>query len=263
MQLLQDGDCAIYLIGSGGMGVSHPTDAHIYLIDGATEAALIDAGSGIQPEWMLRNIREDGISPAKIRHILLTHSHWDHARGCAWWQQQTGAEIHGHPLACDVVENAEWSHCHIARRGIPSKAATTHRRLADGERIRIGRLELQAIHTPGHSLDSVSFFMQLGNHKVLISGDTVFAEGGHGTVSATTDFKQYLESVRKLTALQVDVLLPSHKQFVLSRAHTHISLLEKKLSSSWTSMDSNRVPFFPTWWLEHDESLYNDALTHP
>ncbi|HLT99033.1 MAG TPA: MBL fold metallo-hydrolase [Burkholderiaceae bacterium] len=263
MKILQDGDCAIYMIGGGGMGVSHPTDAHIYLVDGGTEAALIDAGSGIQPEWMLNNIREDGIPAEKIRHILLTHSHWDHARGCAWWQRETGAQIHGHPLACDVVERADWSHSHIARRGAVSEPAATHRRLAEGSQIQIGQLELHTVYTPGHSPDSISFFTQFGDRKVLFSGDTVFAEGGHGTLSAATDFKQFLESVRKLAALKVDVLLPSHKHFVLSRADRHIALLEKKLSSTWTSMDYNRVPFFPTWWLEHDETLYNDALnTH-
>jgi len=259
MLLLRDGDCAIHMIGGGGMGVSHPTDAHVYLVDGGTEAALIDAGSGIQPEWMLRNLHEDGILLDRIRHILLTHSHWDHARGCAWWQERTGARIHGHTQACAAVEAAEWSHSHVARRGIISQAARTHRRLKDGETVEIGRLTLQTLHTPGHSLDSISFLLSFSGRKVLFSGDTVFAEGGHGTVSAATDFRQYLDSVRRLAALQVDVLLPSHKQFVLSRAHAHIALLQKKLSSSWTSMNADRVPFFPTWWLEYDDRLYDDA----
>ncbi|WP_299451451.1 MBL fold metallo-hydrolase [uncultured Pigmentiphaga sp.] len=260
MKILRDGDCAIYLVGSGGMGISHPTDAHIYLVDGGAEAALIDAGSGIRPERMLENLREDGIPVEKIRQILLTHSHWDHARGCAWWQRLTGADIHGHSLACEVVETAAWSRTHIARRGARLEPAVTHRRLADGDSIHVGKLTLSAIHTPGHSPDSISFVMQLGEQKVLFSGDTVFAEGGHGTVSAETDFRQFLESVRKLVALQVDALLPSHRHFVLSRADSHVVLLQKKLATPWTSMDNSRVPFFPTWWLEHDESLYNDAL---
>lgn len=259
MLLLRDGDCSVHMIGGGGMGVSHPTDAHIYLINGATESALIDAGSGIQPELMWQNIIDDDIPPESIKQLLLTHSHWDHGRGCAWWQSKTKLEIHGHPLACQVVEQAEWSHSHVAQQGIASEAAKTHRRLQDEEHIRVGKLAVQTLYTPGHSEDSVSYLLQLGKKSVLFSGDTVFAEGCHGTVSAQTDFKQFLSSVTRLDNLRIDALLPSHKQFVLSRAHAHVSLLRKNMASTWTSMNPSRVPFFPTWWLEHDESLYDEA----
>ena len=117
MRLLQHDDSAVYLAGGGGIGLSHPTDCHIYLVDGGGELALIDAGSGIQPGHILKNIEQDGLSPSRIRQILITHSHWDHARGCAWWQKKTGAEIHGHPLACETVDRAGWQHSHVARRG--------------------------------------------------------------------------------------------------------------------------------------------------
>ncbi|MBO1114274.1 MBL fold metallo-hydrolase [Bordetella petrii] len=260
MKILADGAHAIYMIGGGGMGVSHPTDAHIYVVDGGSEAAMIDAGSGIQPEWMQSNLASDGVPLEKIRQIVLTHTHWDHARGCAWWQRATGARILAHSLGRATVEEGEWAHSHVARRGIPSQGASVARSLEDGDEIAVGGLRLQVVHTPGHSSDSISLLLQFGGKRVLFGGDTVFAEGGHGTVSANTDFRAYRDSVRRLAALEIDALLPSHKQFVLSRAHEHVAMLERKLSANWTDVVTARVPFFPTWWLEHDASLYEDAV---
>lgn len=241
------------------MGVSHPTDAHTYLIDGGSEAAMMDAGSGVQPEWMRANIEGDGVALAKIRQILLTHTHWDHGRGCAWWKRETGASISAHRLGAGTIEGARWEESHLARHGIASEPAKVDRILEDGDEVRVGDLRLEVIHTPGHSSDSVCFLVTLGDRKVLFAGDTVFAEGGHGTVSAETDFRAYRDSVRRLAERHIDCLLPSHKQFVLSRAHEHVALLEKKLSGRWTDVVTSRVPFFPTWWLEHDKSLYDDA----
>lgn len=265
IKILSAGKYAIYMIGGGGMGVSHPTDAHIYLIDGGGEAAMIDAGSGIQPEWMRDNIAADGVPLKQIRQILLTHTHWDHGRGCAWWQRLTGAAISAHAVGAPTIEGALWGDSHIAKHGIASEGAPVARRLADGDEIAVGDLRLQVIHTPGHSQDSVCFLMPFGGRNVLFAGDTVFAEGQPGTVSADTDFRAYRDSVRRLAALHVDCLLPSHKQFVLSRAHEHVALLERKLSGRWTDVATTRVPFFPTWWLEHDPSLYQDAkpFQHP
>lgn len=260
MKLIEEGPCAIYMIGGGGMGMSHPTDSHSYVVDDGHEAAMIDTGSGIQPELMLENLRADGIPINRIRKILLTHAHWDHGRGSAWWQNATGgAEIMLHPLGRSTIEEGTWSDTHIAKHGITSQAATVTRTLADGDEICVGTLRLTALHTPGHSDDSVSFFMQLGKRTVLFGGDTCFVEGGHGTVSAETDFRAYRDSVRRLAALNVDVLLPGHKQFVLARGAAHIEQLNRKLSGRWTDVVCSRVPFFPTWWLEHDASLYDDA----
>lgn len=260
MKLLSAGGAAVHMIGGGGVGVSHPTDAHVYVVvDAGGEAAMIDAGSGVRPQWMLANLEADGLRAEQIATIGLTHTHWDHARGCAWWQRRTGASILAHRLGRTTVEEGTWADSHLAKHGIASEPARVERSLEDGDEITVGALTLKVVHTPGHSSDSVSFLLELGGRRVLFGGDTVFAEGGHGTVSADTDFRAYRDSVRRLAALRIDALLPSHKQFVLSRAHEHVAMLERKLSGRWTDVVATRVPFFPTWWLEHDPSLYDDA----
>ena len=43
------------------MGISHDADCHIYLVTDGHEAAIIDAGAGLEPELILANIASDGI----------------------------------------------------------------------------------------------------------------------------------------------------------------------------------------------------------
>jgi len=259
MKILEEHGCALYMVGGGGMGVSHPTDAHTYVLDGGGELALIDAGSGIKPERIGGNMARDGLDPRRISTILLTHSHWDHARGSAYWKQATGAKLAAHVDAVPTMERELWPDVHITRHGIASTGCTVDVPLRDGARVRVGRLDVEIVHTPGHSLDGMCLFATFGTHRVLFSGDTVFAEGGHGTVTADTDFRRYRDSVKRLLDCRATALLPGHRQFILADAHEHVRLLDRKLSGRWTDITATRVPFFPTWWLEHRPDLYQDA----
>jgi glyoxylase-like metal-dependent hydrolase (beta-lactamase superfamily II) len=259
LKILDEAGFAVYMVGGGGMGVSHQTDAHTYVLDAGGELALIDAGSGIKPELIRRNLVRDDLDERRISTIVLTHSHWDHARGCRFWREQTGARVAGHEDAVEVIERTLWPDVHITRHGVPSAASKVDVRLRDGSRVRVGKLDIEVIHTPGHNDDAICLFASFGSHRVLFSGDTVFAEGGHGTVTADTNFRHYRDSVKRLVAYGTTALLPGHRQFVLSEGNEHVKLLAKKLSGRWTDVTDTRVPFFPTWWLEHDPSLYEDA----
>src|SRR5712692_6651960 len=75
----------IHLVGSGSFGfdLTDPYDCHIYLVDGGSELALIDVGAGMGAAQVIANVRRAGFDPARIRHILCTHAHGDHAGGGA------------------------------------------------------------------------------------------------------------------------------------------------------------------------------------
>jgi glyoxylase-like metal-dependent hydrolase (beta-lactamase superfamily II) len=259
MKIFVSGKTSVYMVGGGGVGLSHPCDSHVYVIENGGEAALIDAGSGIAPQQIRERVIQDGIALSSIKTIVLTHSHWDHGRGAAWWVAETGARLAVHRLGVPTLEETLWPASHVERHGAASRPVPVQLPLEDGDEIRVGDLVLTVIHTPGHSDDSISLHAQAGGQSILFGGDTCFAEGGHGTVNADTDFRAYRASVRRLDAMKIDVLFPGHKHFVLSRAFAHISLLERKMSGGWTDVVASRVPFFPTWWLEHDPSLYDDA----
>lgn len=69
----------IHLVGGGarGMGISHDADCPIYLVTDGHEAAIIDAGAGLEPELILANIASDGIPRDQIKYLILTHCHGD------------------------------------------------------------------------------------------------------------------------------------------------------------------------------------------
>src|SRR5690349_21076539 len=76
----------VYLVGGGPVkdfGLSNEPDCHVYLIDGGDELALVDCGmaEGDSLERILSNVQRDELDPARIRTLILTHYHMDHAGG--------------------------------------------------------------------------------------------------------------------------------------------------------------------------------------
>src|SRR5262245_50393197 len=85
----------VNLIGSGqiGFNLTDPFDCHVYAVDGGDEVAIVDAGLGRQAERLLEHLRADGLDPARVTTILLTHAHGDHGGGLARLRDLTGARV--------------------------------------------------------------------------------------------------------------------------------------------------------------------------
>ena len=75
----------------GIMGVCH------LLVDRAGDAVLLDTGLVGEPWLIRRRLARLGLRPDKIKAILLTHGHIDHAGNLAWAKAFTGAPIYAHP----------------------------------------------------------------------------------------------------------------------------------------------------------------------
>jgi glyoxylase-like metal-dependent hydrolase (beta-lactamase superfamily II) len=84
----------------------------------------------------------------------------------------------------------------------------THR-VKDGERIPLGKRELEVIFTPGHTPDSLSLLDR--KHGLLFTGDT-FYPGPIYLFTPETDFDAYTQSVARLAKLapKLELLLPAH-----------------------------------------------------
>ena len=81
------------------------------------------------------------------------------------------------------------------------------RMLADGETVSFGGLAFEAIHTPGHTLGSVTYRCE----DALFTGDTLFAGSVGRTDLYGGDFSTLSASLKKLTALEGNLLvLPGH-----------------------------------------------------
>src|SRR5205823_1561208 len=124
-------------------GLAHAS----YLIGADGEAAVIDPKRDVE-DYLETAEREK----LKIVAILETHPHADFVSGHVELAQRSGAKIYVSHLAPAKYE----------RVGV-----------RDGDKIRVGSLEIVALETPGHSSDSVSFLVcEAGKPTSLFSGDT-------------------------------------------------------------------------------------------
>ena len=91
----------------GGPTLTHGNDAAVYLVHFGNVAALIDAGCGRATDRLLQNIEAAGVSPEQIRHLLLTHCHYDHSGAAADLRQRFGWPVAIHALEAEYLENGD------------------------------------------------------------------------------------------------------------------------------------------------------------
>src|SRR3990170_8157418 len=142
MRILDD----VYLVGSGIVGLSAPTDCNVYVVRGPDGLVMVDAGSGMATDEIRRNVAADGLDAACLSHIVLTHSHWDHVRGARALQRAWGAEVLVHQAGRRVVEEGPY-----ARRDVSVEPVAVARTFAADERLSLAGLALEVLALPGHS----------------------------------------------------------------------------------------------------------------
>lgn len=223
----------VYLVGSGKFGVemTDPTDCHIYMLDGGSECALIDAGSGIEPERIVENIRRCGFDMDRVKYCVLTHVHVDHAAGAHYFHETYGIGIIASGEAAEWLERGDMDKTSLnfaKRKGVyPADfrfpACPVEKVVREGDRLKVGDIELAVIDSPGHSRGHICLLWEDGRTKSLFAGDAVFADGKI-IIQRIWDcvIDQYAETVAKLHGLKIDRLYPGHGPFLLSRASQHI-----------------------------------------
>lgn len=161
-----------------------PIDNNSYVLSCVEtgEAVIIDAPE--EPEKLLRELGN-----VNVKAIIITHQHGDHTAGLKQMTESTGAPVVSH------AEDAS---------AIPISPSV---QLKDGDTFQVGKLQLLAKHTPGHTPGAMCLLT--GSH--LFTGDTLFP-GGPGKTRSPEAFKQVKDSiVRQLLPLSDDtVVLPGH-----------------------------------------------------
>ncbi|MFF0310913.1 MBL fold metallo-hydrolase [Streptosporangium sp. NPDC004379] len=125
----------------------------------------------------------------RVAAILLTHGHDDHSGGARRFAGLVGAPV----------------------RALDPRHRLGDEGLADGDVVTAGDLELHVVGTPGHSFDSLCFW--LPEDRAMLTGDTVL---GRGTtvIAPDGDLADYLRSLDRLRATAeragAEALLPGH-----------------------------------------------------
>ncbi len=112
----------------------------------------------IDPQWAIDPyLRLSRLHGVRIEHVLETHNHADHVSGHGRLARATGATIHIHELA---------------------GADYPHEPFTDGWTLRLGELEVEAVHTPGHRPEHTSFVLRGGagggDAWAVLTGDSLF-----------------------------------------------------------------------------------------
>ncbi|CAB4852220.1 unannotated protein [freshwater metagenome] len=235
----------VHLVGSGSLGhsITDPHDSHVYLIDGGSDAVLIDAGCGLATDDIIARIIAAGVEPTSVSRVLLTHAHADHAAGARFLADALGAEILASARVAEIVAAGDEFASGLSR----ARAAGTYPEevvltpthcgvLLDNDDIRVGGLVITALATPGHADGHLCFRVTIGPLMAVFTGDLVFARGRVALLSTEDSRPAVLaESIRRLAKVRPDVLLPGHGSFVLSRAGDHLRM-------ALDAFDTGRVP---------------------
>jgi glyoxylase-like metal-dependent hydrolase (beta-lactamase superfamily II) len=172
------------IVASNASAMTGP-GTNTYLV-GIDEVAVIDPGPDDQKHVdsiVGASMRE------RVRWIVLTHSHPDHAPATAKLAKATGAEV----LA-------------FSKRDPDLKVDRT---IGDGATIEGTEFHLDVLHTPGHAPNHLCFF--LDEERTLFSGDTVL-QGMYSVVSPRRggDMTQYLASLERLKKMRITRIAPGH-----------------------------------------------------
>lgn len=210
----------VYVIGGGslGYGISSDYDCNVYAFDSGEEVILIDAGSGIEPELLLKRLDEDGIPRNKVTKLLLTHAHADHSGGSAYWKEHLNVAVIAPERTAEMVETGDEIRTSLveARRSgtYPAwyrlQACPVNKQLRVGDIIHTGGFTLQAVQAPGHSFDMFCYYCP--ELQALFAADAVFADDGKLAVLRTPDFSMidYRSTIATLANLDVEQLFPGH-----------------------------------------------------
>jgi len=143
-------------------------DSNIYIIGDVA----IDSGTGFNFTRLMTALSMLKRDLGDIKLVINTHEHFDHIGGNGYF---TNARIWAHEDAVPVMEDADTEISRADFFGGSLHPMTVEKKLKDGETVKIGKREFRVIHTPGHTPGSMCLYCE--KEKLLISGDTVFADG--------------------------------------------------------------------------------------
>ena len=212
-----------------------PAPANSFVLPDADGAVLIDAGCGYREcyEKIKAFLAGLGLAPADIHTLVLSHAHPDHMGAVPFLLEEASPRIIIHaldkPLAIDnALLNKSFDMCHITdyyaerldsadpaafdildyfSNLCPMGAAEATETVEEGDVLELAARRFEVLHTPGHAPGHISLYDR--ENRTLLAFDLVgavvawYCPSGGGA-------RGYLDSLDKIEALDVALLLPSH-----------------------------------------------------
>jgi glyoxylase-like metal-dependent hydrolase (beta-lactamase superfamily II) len=209
------------------------------LLESDEGPVLFDTG----PESTFKNVEDElgklGVVPRDIRHVFLSHIHFDHA-GAAWRFAELGATIYVHPRGAPHLIDPEKLVASATRlygddmerlwgkfsRIAPERICI----LQDNEVVRVAPFEIRAIATPGHASHHHIYHWD----DIVFGGDVAGVRLGGGPsappfVPPELDIEAWRESIAKIRALNSAKLYLPHFGLVAGDIAAHLGALEERV----------------------------------
>lgn len=172
------------------------THTNSFLI-GTGEAVLVEPASPYEDEIgrMVEWVDEARAEGVRVAAILATHHHPDHVGGATQLAERLSLPLWAHEMTAQRLQGA----------------VQFDRLLGEGERIELSgptATALTAVHTPGHAPGHLCFIDEATG--ILIAGDMVASVGTIIVEPVDGDMALYLDSLRRMIALEPAGLLPAH-----------------------------------------------------
>jgi hydroxyacylglutathione hydrolase len=171
------------------------------------DCVLVDPAYAV--DELVDAVEADGMA---VTGVLATHYHPDHVGGSMMGHSIEGVARLLERVSCPV---------HVQRDELPWVVRTTGLTEAElaahdpGERVMVGTVEIELVHTPGHTPGSQCFLVD----GRLVSGDTLFLDGCGRTDLPGSDAGQMYESLQRLAKLPDDtIVFPGHRYSMPSSA---------------------------------------------
>lgn len=181
---------------------------NVYFLEKDGEGFLVDTGTPLSAKLIESQVD-------RVEAILITHAHFDHIGSAAYLQKKYGCEIFVHKDDMPYLLGEK----KFRYSGILGKFAEIGERLfrvkhpRDAKPVEevfeLGLKEAEVIHTPGHTPGSIC--IKVGNK--LMCGDLFRGKSGKASLSPRafcSDYSAYLESVRRVAALNFSRAFPGH-----------------------------------------------------
>lgn len=191
-----------------------------FLIETSDGLVLIESGPETTFNHLIEAIEKLGFDWKEIKHLFLSHIHFDHA-GAAWKFAQNGTKVYVHPVGLPHLQNPEklWNSAAMIYGDdmdrLWGKMEPIDENLLvgvdDGDEIQIGNSNFKVIYTPGHAVHHNAY--QLDN--VIFTGDAAGVKIENGPVvppcpPPDINVELWLTSIQKLKNLKPEVIYLTH-----------------------------------------------------
>lgn len=179
-----------------------PLESNCFLVieESSKECFITDPGD--EPDRIVDFINENKLT---VKYLICTHAHFDHVAAVPEVQKETGAKIVIHKSDLPIYESSQE---HAAMWGFEiDPLPRPDIFISDGDKIDIGNLHFEILHTPGHSPGGISIY----GEGIVITGDTLFAGAVGRTDLPGGDILKLKASFKRLMSLPSEIkVLPGH-----------------------------------------------------